>query len=162
SSAGRSDHCAGVADETQLVYRRHGGWNDSARRAAKHGEARRLDGCRGEGQPLRVRLSAADGGGRHHACRARRGPDPTTLVMTTAAVIGSTGLVGTELVKVLLATPYYNSVLVLNRRPAAAAHPKLSEQIIDFDAPDLEGVFAEHLYCALGTTLRRAGSHAAQ
>lgn len=82
--------------------------------------------------------------------------------MTTAVVIGATGLIGAELVKVLLATPYYETVLLLNRRPSGVDDPRLSERIIDFDAPQLDGVFGEHLYCALGTTSRKAGSQAEQ
>lgn len=82
--------------------------------------------------------------------------------MTTAVVIGSTGLVGAELVKVLQASAYYSSVLLLNRRPSGVSDPKISERIIDFDAPNLDGVSGEHLYCALGTTLSKAGSKAAQ
>lgn len=82
--------------------------------------------------------------------------------MTTAVVIGSTGLVGSELVSVLLASPYYSSVLLLNRRLSGLSHAKLSERIVDFDAPNLDGVFGEHFYCALGTTLRKAGSKEAQ
>lgn len=80
----------------------------------------------------------------------------------TAVVIGSTGLVGTELVKRLLATSFYSSVLLLNRRPSQHVHPKISERIIDFDEPNLSGVSGEHLFCALGTTLHKAGSKSAQ
>lgn len=82
--------------------------------------------------------------------------------MKTAIVIGSTGLVGTELVEQLQASPHYRSILLLNRRPAAFAQPKVSERIIDFDAPNLTGISGEDFYCALGTTLRKAGSKAAQ
>lgn len=85
--------------------------------------------------------------------------DPT---VRTAIVMGSTGLVGSELVKSLQASPHYNSVLLLNRRPSGYAQPKISERIIDFDAPHLAGVSGEDLYCALGTTLRKAGSKAVQ
>lgn len=82
--------------------------------------------------------------------------------MKTAIVIGATGLVGSELVKQLQASPHYRSILLLNRRPSGFVHPKLSERIIDFDAPDLVGVLADDFYCALGTTRRKAGSKAAQ
>ena len=82
--------------------------------------------------------------------------------MKTAIVIGSTGLVGSELVKQLQASPHYSSVVLLNRRPSGSAQPKVSERILDFNAPDLAGVWADDFYCALGTTLRKAGSQAAQ
>jgi uncharacterized protein YbjT (DUF2867 family) len=83
-------------------------------------------------------------------------------MMKTAIVIGSTGLVGSELVKLLLASPHYGSVLLLNRRASGLAHPKIVERIVDFDAPDLTGISGDDFYCALGTTLRKAGSKAAQ
>lgn len=82
--------------------------------------------------------------------------------MKTAIVIGSTGLVGSELVKQLQASPHYRSVVLLNRRPSGYAQPKISERIIDFDAPNLAGILGNDFYCALGTTLRKAGSKAAQ
>lgn len=82
--------------------------------------------------------------------------------MTTAIVLGSTGLIGSHLVRELRAAPSYRSIVLLSRRASAHAGGKISERIIDFDAPDLDGVSGEHLYCALGTTLRSAGTKAAQ
>jgi uncharacterized protein YbjT (DUF2867 family) len=82
--------------------------------------------------------------------------------MRTAIVLGSTGLIGSELVKLLQVSPLYDSVVLLNRRPSGQVHPKVSERIIDFDAPDLTGLRGDDLYCALGTTARKAGSQAVQ
>jgi uncharacterized protein YbjT (DUF2867 family) len=82
--------------------------------------------------------------------------------MKTAIVLGSTGLVGSELVELLQASPHYSSVVLLNRRPSRHRRAKVSERIIDFDAPDLAGISGDDLYCSLGTTLRKAGSQAAQ
>lgn len=81
--------------------------------------------------------------------------------MKTAIVLGSTGLIGAELVRLLQASPLYRSVLLLNRRPSGQAQPKVVEKIIDFDAPDLAGVTGDDLFCAFGTTRRKAGSAAA-
>jgi uncharacterized protein YbjT (DUF2867 family) len=54
--------------------------------------------------------------------------------------------------------------VVLGRRPTGVAHRKLREHVVDFDAPaswsDL--VAGDALFSALGTTLRAAGSPAAQ
>ena len=82
--------------------------------------------------------------------------------MKTAVVIGSTGLIGAELVNQLQASPHYGSILLLNRRPSGYTQSKVSERIIDFNAPDLAGVTGEDFYCALGTTQRKAGSQAVQ
>jgi uncharacterized protein YbjT (DUF2867 family) len=82
--------------------------------------------------------------------------------MRTAIVLGSTGLIGSTLVKLLLSSPQYGSVIVLNRRSSGLMHPKLLERIIDFNAPDFNGLFGDDLYCALGTTIGKAGSQAAQ
>lgn len=81
--------------------------------------------------------------------------------MKTALLLGSTGLIGSELVERLQAAPHYRSVVLLNRRPSGYRHSKISEKIIDFDAPDLRGVAGDDLFCALGTTIRKAGSQAA-
>lgn len=81
--------------------------------------------------------------------------------MKTAIVLGSTGLIGSDLVRLLERSPRYGSILLLNRRPSGHRHPKVSERVIDFDAPDLAGITGDDLYCAFGTTLRKAGSRAA-
>lgn len=83
------------------------------------------------------------------------------LAMRTAIVLGSTGLIGSELVKCLSASPRYHSILLLNRRSAGQLPAKVGERIIDFDAPDLAGISGDDLYCAFGTTRRKAGSSAA-
>jgi uncharacterized protein YbjT (DUF2867 family) len=80
----------------------------------------------------------------------------------TALVIGATGLVGSTLVPLLLASPHYAKVVLLVRRPLALTHPKLVQSVIDFDRPDPSLVQGDDLYCAMGTTLKKAGSKAAQ
>ncbi|HEX7777443.1 MAG TPA: NAD(P)H-binding protein [Parvibaculum sp.] len=80
----------------------------------------------------------------------------------TALVAGATGLVGGHLVARLLASPLYEHVLVVTRRKSGLAHPKLREIVADFDK--LEGAIAatgekiDDAFCALGTTIKRAGS----
>ena len=82
-------------------------------------------------------------------------------MMKAAILLGSTGLVGSELVRLLAASPRYGSILLLNRRPLGHVDPKVSERIIDFDTPDLTDISGHDLYCAFGTTRRKAGSRAA-
>lgn len=89
-------------------------------------------------------------------------PLPLPSAMKTAIVIGSTGLVGSELVRQLQSSPQYVRVVLLNRRASGAAQPKIEERTIDFDAPDLTAIAGDDFYCALGTTRRKAGSEEAQ
>jgi uncharacterized protein YbjT (DUF2867 family) len=83
---------------------------------------------------------------------------------TRAVLIGATGLVGSALLRLLLDDDRVASVAVLGRRATGAAHPKLAEHLVDFDAPAAwaERVAGDVLFSALGTTLRAAGSAAAQ
>jgi len=84
--------------------------------------------------------------------------------MKTAIVIGATGLVGSELVKLLLDDNRYNKVTVFGRRSLEINHEKLDEKIINFDAPDewRDQVKGDVLFSALGTTMKKAGSPSAQ
>ncbi|MEP0006645.1 MAG: NAD(P)H-binding protein [Balneola sp.] len=81
-----------------------------------------------------------------------------------AILIGATGLVGSHVLQLLLSDERYESVKVLHRRSTGISHPKLTEHIIDFD--DQESwkplVTGAHLFSALGTTLKKAGSKDAQ
>ncbi|MBX3446494.1 MAG: oxidoreductase [Parvibaculaceae bacterium] len=79
----------------------------------------------------------------------------------TALVAGATGLIGGHLVTLLLTDPAYEKVVVLARRPlAGASSPKLQTIIADFDALDaaLSGIAVDDAFCALGTTIKVAGS----
>lgn len=80
----------------------------------------------------------------------------------TALLIGASGLVGSQLLQQLLNDARYETVVALVRRPLDLQHPKLRQEIIDFDHPDPEKIKGDDLYCALGTTLRKAGSKEAQ
>jgi uncharacterized protein YbjT (DUF2867 family) len=78
----------------------------------------------------------------------------------SALVLGATGLVGRALVRRLLDDARYGEVRALARRPLPLAHPKLQATLVDFDAlSDHASLFrVDHVYCALGTTLRQAGT----
>jgi uncharacterized protein YbjT (DUF2867 family) len=82
--------------------------------------------------------------------------------MKTALLLGATGLVGSQLLDQLLQDERYAKVIALTRRPLEQAHPKLRQEIIDFDQPDPGKIKGDDLFCALGTTLRKAGSKEAQ
>jgi uncharacterized protein YbjT (DUF2867 family) len=78
--------------------------------------------------------------------------------MKTALVVGSTGLVGSYLLKKLLLSQYYEKVTILVRRTVDINHPRLKQVIYDFDQPLADKVRADDIYCCLGTTIRKAGS----
>ncbi len=84
--------------------------------------------------------------------------------MKTALVIGATGLVGRQLVKLLLQDNRFEKVVVFVRRSTGLQHSKLREHIIHFE--DLESwrslVTGDVLFSTLGTTLKQAGSKGAQ
>ena len=77
--------------------------------------------------------------------------------MKKALVIGATGLVGRQLIKLLLADKRY-TVLALVRKPLAIIHSKLSQVTFDFNNPDGSLIVADEIFCCLGTTIKTAGS----
>ena len=81
----------------------------------------------------------------------------------TALLVGASGLVGSHCLKALLARREYQVVTALVRRPLPLEHPKLVQQVIDFEQlEEREGLFkAEDLFCCLGTTMKKAGSQEA-
>lgn len=76
-----------------------------------------------------------------------------------ALIAGASGLVGSALLGRLLDDPHYSMIHALVRRPLDVQHPRLTAHITDFDSPAVPAV--DDVYCALGTTLRKAGSRAA-
>lgn len=80
-----------------------------------------------------------------------------------AVVAGATGLIGKELVQLLLSDPAYIAVTLLLRRPTGITHPKLHEKVIDFDLLEQAGVnlTGTDVFCTIGTTIKKAGSQEA-
>lgn len=77
----------------------------------------------------------------------------------TANIIGATGLVGKQLVKILLNDDRFEKVRIFVRRDSGLKHKKLEQQIIDFSAPETwkKKLNGDVLFSALGTTLKQAG-----
>jgi uncharacterized protein YbjT (DUF2867 family) len=76
-----------------------------------------------------------------------------------ALIAGSTGLVGRACLDTLAVHPAYDRVVALVRRPSGRTSSRVIEQVVSFDRLDEEpAVAADHAFCALGTTIRTAGS----
>lgn len=81
----------------------------------------------------------------------------------TALVLGATGLVGKECVRQFAQSPEFARVVALTRRPLRdASHPRIEARIIDFERFDeaKEQFRVSHIVCALGTTIKKAGTQA--
>lgn len=89
------------------------------------------------------------------------------VAQATVLIAGATGLVGKELLALLLASSACGEVHSLVRKPASLQHPKLRQHVVDFaklgtassrpvSLPKLDEV-----YICLGTTIKVAGSQEA-
>lgn len=78
----------------------------------------------------------------------------------TANVIGATGLVGKQLVKLLLENENFGEVKIFVRRDTGIQHPKLKQYIVDFGDKKqrVKNLTGDVLFSTLGTTLKQAGS----
>ena len=80
----------------------------------------------------------------------------------SALIAGATGAVGSCLLKLLLSSPRYERVYALSRRALPEAE-KLKTLEVDFDNLEstIERGTVTDVFCALGTTMKKAGSKAA-
>lgn len=78
----------------------------------------------------------------------------------SALLVGASGLVGGQCLRLLLEGNKYSHVIVLGRRKVQLEHPKLVQFEVDFEnLPDGDEQFeADDVYCCLGTTIAKAGS----
>lgn len=83
--------------------------------------------------------------------------------MRIALIAGASGLVGSSLLRQLLASEEYGHVIAVGRRPLELTHPKLSQVVVDFAALDAVAVSlrCDDAFCCLGTTIKQAGSREA-
>ncbi len=75
----------------------------------------------------------------------------------TALILGASGLTGQHLLELLLNDPLYAQITIYVRKPAHISHPKLVQQIIDFEKLNT-AVDVTDIFCCLGTTIKNAGS----
>lgn len=80
--------------------------------------------------------------------------------MKTALLIGSTGLIGSQLLQLLLESDHYSTVITFVKRDFGIHHPKLKQHIIDFDNPESSRDFVQgdDFFCTIGTTINKAKS----
>jgi uncharacterized protein YbjT (DUF2867 family) len=90
---------------------------------------------------------------------------PRLQQLPSALVAGATGLIGQELVRQLAADGTWREVRALARRglPPALQLPGVVAVPADFERLDAHADWfrVDQVFCALGTTMRRAGSQAA-
>jgi uncharacterized protein YbjT (DUF2867 family) len=78
-----------------------------------------------------------------------------------AVIFGATGLVGRQLVRLMLKDDRYDSVVIVTRSPFEIQDPKLVEvRIKDFDNLQKHSskMNGHDFYCSVGTTRQKAGS----
>ncbi|QCR31312.1 oxidoreductase [Lysinibacillus sp. SGAir0095] len=81
------------------------------------------------------------------------------MEMRSAIVVGGTGLVGLNLVKLLCDSEEYVSITVIARSKLTFNHPKLTVIIRSFNELEEKDIgFAHEIFCCLGTTIKKAGS----
>jgi uncharacterized protein YbjT (DUF2867 family) len=78
--------------------------------------------------------------------------------MKTALIAGATGLVGSQLLPLLLSGERYEKVIAITRKPLTE-HPRLIQVNINMaDAASYQSYAVDDVYCCLGTTIAVAGS----
>jgi uncharacterized protein YbjT (DUF2867 family) len=80
--------------------------------------------------------------------------------MKTALIAGASGLIGSELVKILTESKEYKTIYILTRKSLKLESHKIIEHIINFDElVDLKLKSPiDHIFCTLGTTIKKAGT----
>jgi uncharacterized protein YbjT (DUF2867 family) len=78
----------------------------------------------------------------------------------TALIAGASGLIGSQLLPLLLASDRYAKVIAVGRRPVPVVHPKLEQRVLNLDELEQHrlSLIADDVFCCLGTTMRQAGS----
>lgn len=74
-----------------------------------------------------------------------------------AIIAGSTGLIGSNLLNILLNEPAYSEVIILVRKETGLKHVKLREIIVDFNNLDnpANEITGHAFFCCLGTTKKK-------
>jgi len=77
-----------------------------------------------------------------------------------ALLVGSTGLIGGQLLELLLNDDRYSSVIAISRKPLSIINPKLTNVVCELrDLSDHgDQLKADDVFCCLGTTIKKAKS----
>ena len=90
----------------------------------------------------------------------KKGSYLLSSMQKTALLAGATGLIGSQLLPLLLASERYAKVIVVGRTALPLSHPKLIQVVTELSR--LQDVrlqlIADDVFCCLGTTRRQAGS----
>jgi len=78
--------------------------------------------------------------------------------MKTALLAGATGLIGGQLLELLLNDDRYTSVIAVSRKPLTVSHSKLRNVVTDSTSLEQHNdqLTADDVFCCLGTTMRQA------
>ena len=81
----------------------------------------------------------------------------------TALIVGATGLVGRQVLRLLLSQDYYQEIIILGRRSVDITDNRITEHIINFDELDQykDKISANDYYICIGTTMAEACSEEA-
>jgi uncharacterized protein YbjT (DUF2867 family) len=71
-----------------------------------------------------------------------------------AIIVGASGLIGSNLLDILLAQPDYHEVLIIARKKSKNKNTKISQLIIDFEELEkyADKITGDVIFCCLGTT----------
>lgn len=75
-----------------------------------------------------------------------------------ALLAGASGLIGSQLLELLVKHDAYSSVVAISRKPLSVTHPKLNNVVGELSAIStvLQSIKADDVFCCLGTTMRKA------
>jgi uncharacterized protein YbjT (DUF2867 family) len=78
--------------------------------------------------------------------------------MKTALIVGATGLIGKQVLQLLLSDSHYHKIVTITRKPLDITHQKHENIIVDFDKLSACGssLKTDDVFCCLGTTIRIA------
>lgn len=83
--------------------------------------------------------------------------------MKTAIIFGVTGLTGKALLHNIVEDARYSKIHIVTRRPCGFIHPKVEEILFNYkNFKELPSIKTDHVFCCLGTTIKKAGSKEAQ